>query len=67
MQKIKLKELKKGDYFTLKPIEYPEDRQVYIRGDYERSNKKYSVCKFDDVNNERFIKGDKEVFTDFIF
>lgn len=67
MLKIKLKELKKGDYFTFKAIEYPEDKQVFVKGDYERSEKKYSILRFDDVNNERFVKGDKEVFIDFIF
>lgn len=62
-----VKELKKGDYFTLKPIEEPKESQVYVRGEYDRSEKKYSCYKFSDVNAERFYKGDKEVFVDFIF
>ena len=62
-----VKELKKGDYFTLKPIEEPKESQVYVRGEYDRSEKKYSCYKFSDVNAERFYKGDKEVYTDFIF
>lgn len=62
-----VKELKKGDYFTLKPIEEPKESQVYVRGEYDRSEKKYSCYKFSDMNEERFYKGDKEIYTDFIF
>lgn len=67
MKKIKIKDLKKGDYFTLKEIEYPDEKQVYIKGDYERSEKKYSVYKFYDVNSERLLKGEKEVYIGFTF
>ena len=66
---MKLKELKKKppcNWFTLKPIEYPTDMQVYIRGEYDRSTKKYWCYKYGDVNAGRLIPGDKEVYTDFI-
>lgn len=62
-----LKELKKGDYFTLKDIEYPNDAQVWIKGDYDCSTKTYSCVNFSDINRERFIKANKQVFVDFIF
>lgn len=62
-----IKEIKKGDYFTLKPIEEPKESQVYVRGEYDRSEKKYSCYKFSDTNAERFFAGTKEVYTDFIF
>lgn len=62
-----LKELKQGEYFTLKPIECPTDRQVFIRGEYERSEKKYSCGRFDDISYERFLKGTTIVYTDFTF
>ena len=62
-----LKELKKGEWFTLKPIEYPKESQVYVRGDYERSEKKYSCIKWSDANSERFLKGSTIVYTEFIF
>lgn len=62
-----IKELKKGDYFTKKQIEYPTEKQVWIRGDYDRGSKTYSCYCFDDVNKECFLKGTKEVFIDFIF
>lgn len=64
---MKLKDLKKGEYFTLKPIDEPSNKQVYIRGDYDRAERKYECIKFSDVNYCRYISGDKEVYTDFIF
>lgn len=63
----RIKELKKGEYFTLKDVEYPSENIVWVRGDYERSMKKYSCYKFSDVCHERFFKGDKEVYTEFTF
>lgn len=62
-----IKELKKGDYFTLKEIEYPKDSQVYVRGEYDRSARAYECYKFSDVNSFRSFKGSKTVFTDFTF
>ena len=64
---MKLKDVKKGDYFTLKPIESPTENQVYIKGDYDRSEKKYCCIKFSDISMSRSIVGNKEVFTDFTF
>lgn len=62
-----LKDLKKGDYFTVKAIECPTEKQVFIKGDYDRSDKKYECVRFDDINEYRYFKGTKEVYTDFIF
>ena len=63
----KLKDLKKGDFFTLKYIECPKESQVYIKGHYDRTTKSFSCVKFSDTNSERFIKSDKLVFTEFTF
>lgn len=62
-----IRELKKDEYFTLKPIAEPKESQVWIRGEYDRSTRTYSAINFDDVNRERYFKGDKEVYTDFVF
>lgn len=67
MKKVLLKELKKGDFFTLKPYEEPEDRKVYVKSDYDRSSKKYCCYKFSDINSETLKKGTTAVYTDFIF
>lgn len=64
---MKLKELKRGDFFTKKPIAEPKDNQVWIRGEYDRAEKRYECVCFDDANRFCYIKGDKEVFTDFTF
>lgn len=64
---MKLKDLKVGEYFTLKPIEEPTENQVYIRGEYDRSEKKYDCGKFSDISYSRMFDGNKEVYTDFTF
>lgn len=67
MEAKKIKDLKKGEYFTLKIIEYPTEKQVWVKGDYERSEKKYSCTKFSDISHENFMKGDRIVFVGFTF
>lgn len=57
-----LADLKPGDFFKLSP-----NGVVYVRGEYNRSVRRYSCHPFDDVNRERFIPGKKAVFTDFEF
>lgn len=59
---MKISELKKGDFFKLS-----ENGCVYVRDSYDRSSKKYECYKYDDINAFRYLKGSKEVITDFIF
>ena len=59
--------LKKGDWFTLKPIAEPKDSQVYVKGDYDRSEKKYSCGRRDDISYERMLKKNPPVFVDFTY
>ena len=59
-----IKNLKKGEYFRLKDS---GTATVQVRGEYERSSKKYSCCRFDDMSAERFFSGDKQVYVDFEF
>ena len=63
----KVKELKKGDWFTKKAIAEPRESQVWIRGEYDRGMRKYECYRFDDVNTFCYIQGTKEVYTDFTF
>ena len=67
MEKKLLKELKKGEWFTLRPIEYPTENQVYIKGDYNRSAKRYECIKWNDINVFPLHKGTKEVYVGFTF
>lgn len=64
---MKLKDLKIGEYFTLKPYSEPTEKQVYIRGEYDRTEKKYECGRFDDISYTRYLSGKTEVYTDFIF
>lgn len=64
---MKISQLKKGEWFTLKPIAEPKESQVYIRGEYDRTEKKYVCGKFSDISYSRLIKGNTEVYTDFVF
>ena len=57
-----IKDLKQGEYF-----QYKEGGPVWVRGEYCRELKKYSVYKFDDVNHESFKLGSFPVITDFEF
>jgi len=63
----KIKDLKNGEFFTLRKIDEPKDSQVYIRGEYDRSMRKYECGKFDDISEAKYLSGDREVYTDFIF
>ncbi len=62
-----VKQLKKGEFFTRRPIENPTEKQVYIRGEYDRAAKKYECARFDDISGAVYLSGEKEVFTDFTF
>lgn len=62
-----LKDLKNGEWFTLKPIEEPTEHQVFIKDGYVREEKKYECHYWDDINHFRYLKGTTEVYTDFIF
>ena len=64
-----IRNLKKGDYFTLKEIEYPNETQVWVRDIYDPTTKTFICYNFSDINRFRSFKGSKMVFDDehFIF
>jgi len=64
---MKVKELKRGEFFTKKSNPSPLDSQVWVRGDYDRSAKKYECHRYDDVNTFCYLSGAREVYTDLIF
>ena len=64
---VRIKDLKQGEFFTLKPIAEPKENQVWVRGEYDRSTKTYEAYNFSDVNRYRNFKGTKEVYTEFVF
>ena len=64
---MKLKDLKPGAFFTRKPIDAPKESQVYVRGAYDRTLKKYECTKWNDTSKSINLKGETEVYTYFIF
>lgn len=62
-----IKELKKGEYFTIKPISEPKESQVWVKGEYDRTTKTYQCTRFDDICACRCFKSSKTIYTDFIF
>lgn len=62
MEQVKLKDVKRGDYFT-----YKVNSPVWIKGEYCRISRKYSVYSFDDVNRESLKKGETLVYIGFTF
>lgn len=63
----RLKDLKKGDYFTKRPIAEPTEKQVWVKGDYDRTLKAYSIYRFSDINDEHFMSGNTLINTEFTF
>jgi len=61
---VPLRSLKKGAWFTLKPIAEPKESQVWVKGDYDKIDKEFSCYSLDDINRERFFKGSKLVYDD---
>ena len=64
---MKLKELKKGELFTLKPVEFPRESQIFVKDEYDRSERKYWVGKWSCYGDGKFVSGDREVYTEFEF
>lgn len=59
---------KTGDkYFRLVDKKGNVGKTVYFINFYERSERKYSISKFGDVNSERFVSPKQLVTTDFYF
>ena len=54
-------------FFTLRPIAEPEEDQVWVRDEYDRSLKLFEAHRFDDISEVRFFQGCHLVFTDFVF
>ena len=62
-----LKELKQGEFFTRKNLQYLRPNQVWIKYYYDRTSKTYCCYNFDDINRYIFLKGTTEIYTDFTF
>lgn len=58
-----IKTLKKGEYFRI-----AGKKKVYMKGEYDRNEKKYEAIKTDDIyGNPRYLKGSTKVDIDFTY
>lgn len=73
MRPILLKDVKRGEFFTLTDkVKHNDDGTVnsvyvYVRDAYIREDKKYEVHKFDDFCRCSYFKGTRRVWVDFLF
>ena len=58
-----IKDLKIGEFFKLKE----NSKRVYIREEYDRSERKYCCTAWDDISVCRMFDGSKKVFVGFTF
>lgn len=59
MIQISIKNLKKGEFFRLKN---DENAPLWVRSEYNRTDKKYESYKYDDTNHFIYCKSDRKVF-----
>ena len=72
---VQLKDVKKGELVRIVRKGWSVDGETntfttmtktYIKGEYIREEKKYSLIDFDDTNREKFVKGSQMVDVGFI-
>ena len=61
MIQTELRKVKEGDSFRLKDN---ESAPLWVRGYYERSERKFEVYKYDNVNHENFMRGNRAVYVE---
>ena len=70
IQQVELRELPIGEFFTLNEpseLEDVNERKVWIRGEYDRTGRKYLCSKWADVCHETAMKGTRKVWVGFTF
>ena len=74
MKQSKIRDLEVGELFvtsskSIDPItdEVKNSSSVWVKYYYDYTCKAYLCYKYDDINHDKFFKGDKEVFFDFTF
>ena len=59
MQKIELRKLGRGDLFRLAGN---DDAPVWVRDEYDRSERKYLCYKWEDVNHWAYMRSARGVY-----
>ena len=60
-KKTKINKVNQGTYFKLKPT---ETAPVWVRDHYDRSSQPYACHN---SNHEKFFKGNRDIYINFIF
>lgn len=63
MNATAVRNVKKGEFVKRKA----SARKVYIRGEYDRATRRYSLVDFEDHCREVFVPGNATVITGFTF
>ena len=63
MEAVQLKDVKRGEFVRRKP----DAKTTFIRGEYDREAKAYSLVDWEDINREVFLKGSTIVYINFEF
>lgn len=64
MKRIELRKVKPGEFFRLASS---DSAPVWVRGEYDRSERKYECSRFDDVNHWSYFQGSRLVYVGFDF
>ena len=64
MKQTELRNVKQGYFFRLSNS---DTAPVWVRGDYNRSSKKFDAYKYNNVNYWNEFRGSRIVFVDFEF
>lgn len=64
---LTIKDLRKGDYLTLKKIDDPKENQVWVKDDYDKSSKSFFIVNFANMNKSKLVKGSLKIHTSFNF
>jgi hypothetical protein len=59
----RLGDLPKSEFIKRKAT----SQKVYIKGEYDRASKTYSVYEAEDINNEMFVARDTRVYAGFTY
>ena len=59
MRKTELKNVKRGEFFRLANSEFAP---VWVRDEYDRSERKYLCYKWDDVNHWTYMRSVRAVY-----
>jgi hypothetical protein len=65
-----ISELKRGEYFTVKPIAEPTPDQVFIKGAFDRKLNKYDCERYNAKcrhGAKRMFTSNTKVYTEFVF